>query len=820
MIVGPHAAAWAEQTENPPAQSHRESASRERLRMDFGWKFTLGRASDRSRGFIYPDNYMHGDDEFNTDNASGSPHPRFDDSGWETVNVPHDWVVGLEFDPRANSGFGNKTENSIGWYRKRFVIPEEDEGKRLSLEFDGVFRDSRVWLNGYPVKHNESGFTSFGCDITDYVRYGGDNVLAVRVDTSTHELWSYEGAGIYRHVWLVKTAPLHVARWGTFAAPEVTQEGDAKVATVSIKTTLHNDRQHATSYHLVSSIHAPDGTPVGSASSQGSMEAWTADEVTHVVRLEDPQLWGLESPNLYSLLTTVKQGDKVVDTYRTPFGIRTIRFDADKGFFLNGKPTKLKGVCLHQDHGGVGVAVPDRLQEYRVEKLKEMGVNAIRTAHNWVAPEMLEACDRLGVLVIEEPRTIGSSEDLLEQLGSMIRRDRNHPSIFMWCLGNEEQSIQRNKTTGARIVRTMKGLVRTLGRTRPVMLAMNGAWGSMVTNELDVQGCNYLGNGDIEKLRREFPDKPVIVSDACSTLTTRSIYEADVEQGYFVDYDETATPWGTSAENMWKYVAERDWLAGTFVWTGMDYGGEPFKLAPPGGAEPRSWPLVNSNFGIMDRACFPKNNYFYYKSWWSDETVLHVYPHWNWPGQEGQEKQVWCNSNCDEVELIVNGTNLGRKEMPRNSRLKWAVPYEPGYIEVRGYSSGKLAATKRVETTGQAAAVRLTPDRANIKADNQDVSMVTVEVVDAQGRLVPAAGNEITLRVKGSGRIIGVCNGDPSCHIKENATTYPVFNGLLMVFVQAARDPGPITLEATSAGLEKANTIITAEESMPRPFLP
>ena len=810
LIVGLQASAWGEPTENPVSGS----ASRERFRMDFGWKFSLGHVSDVVRDF----DYMGGDPYGNakTGDLAGPPHRRFDDSGWETVDVPHDWGVAVGVDQEAEPSHGYRKigrkypENCIGWYRKRFAIPEEDEGKRLSLEFDGVFRDSRVWLNGHPVWHHESGYTSFGIDITDYVRYGDENTVVVRADASGYELWSYEGAGIYRHVWLVKTQPLHVARWGTCVTSEVSQGEGPHVATLTIKTTLRNDQDTDSPYQLISTIHGPDGRPRMSASTWGSMDSWTTDEITQRTVVENALLWSLESPNMYSVITTVKQGDKVVDTYTTPFGIRTFRFDPDKGFFLNGTPVKLKGVCLHQDHGGVGTAVPDRVQEYRVAKVKEMGANSIRTAHNWVAPEMLDACDRLGILVMDEARMSGSSEELLGQLGSMVRRDRNHPSVFMWCIGNEEHAIQGNET-GARILRSMKRIVRSLDPVRPVTLAMNGRWGSVVTEGVDVQGCNYLEIGDIDKLHRDFPKKPIILSESGSTLITRGIYERDEQQGYCQDYDDVFPGWGKSAEEMWKFCAERDWLAGTFVWTGFDYGGEPL---------PDDWPAINSNLGIMDRACFPKNNFYYYQSWWSDETVLHLFPHWTWPGDEGEEKQVWCNSNCDEVELVVNGKSMGRKAMPRNSRLKWNVPYEPGYIEVRGYNGGTLAATQRVETTGRAAAVRLTPDRARIKADNQDVSMVTLEIVDAQGRLVPVAGNEIELSVKGSGKIIGVCNGDPSCHINENETPYPAFNGLLMVFVQAGTDVGPITLEATSVGLEEAGTIITAEECTPSPSVP
>ena len=791
-----------------------DSANRQRLSMDFGWKFSLGHANDMAKDF----DYMGGDPYGNakTGDIAGPPHPDFDDSVWKVVDVPHDWGVSVGFDKDAEPSHGYRKlgrrypENCIGWYRKRFAVPKEDEGKSLSIEFDGVFRDCRVWLNGHPVWHHESGYTSFGIDISDYVRYGEENVLVVRADASGYELWSYEGAGIYRHVWFTKTDPIHVARWGTSVTSDIKQEGDKTSAKLTIETIIENQQDNDTECEIISTIIDPDGNEVAKTKSKKSIQSWGSEETTQKVKVNDARIWSLDSPNLYKMVTTIKQGNKIVDTYETTFGIRTFRFDPDKGFFLNGVAMKLKGVCLHQDHGGVGVAIPDRLHEYRVEKAKEMGVNAIRTAHNWVAPEMLDACDRLGILVMDEARMSGSSEELLGQLDSMIRRDRNHPSIFMWCIGNEEHAIQGNET-GARITRTMKRVVRELDSMRPITLAMNGKWGSVVTEEVDVQGCNYLYCGDIEKLRQDFPNKPIILSESGSTLLTRGVYERNKEQGHCQDYDDVVPEWGASAEHMWKICVERDWLAGTFVWTGFDYGGEPL---------PDDWPAVNSNLGVMDRACFPKNNFYYYQSWWSNKTVLHVFPHWNWPGDEGKEKQVWCNSNCEEVELIVNGESMGRKVVPRNSRLKWAVPYEPGYIEVRGYNGGNLAATKRVETPGRPTSIRLKPDRNKIKADNQDISLITIEIIDDKGRIVPTANNDIKLTICGNGKIIGVCNGDPSCHVLENQTIYPVFNGLMMVFVQSGWNTDSITIKAEAQGLEKAQVSIEAEACEPKPFVP
>ena len=784
---------------------------RRRLKMDFDWKFSLGHAADIEKDFGYfPRHAKTGD-------PTGPAHPKFDDSDWQTVDVPHDWAVALGYDENADADHAYKKigrrypENSIGWYRKTFEIAEAELGRRLSIEFDGVFRDCEIWLNGHPVWHHQSGYTSFSVDITDYANYGGRDVLVVRADATGHELWSYEGAGIYRHVWLVKTQPLHVGLWGTFVTSEVVQAGGKTGAEITIETTLQNDQDEATDYELVSTVVDPQGREAGSVESKRSIGAWGQDVVTQKLPIANAQLWSLESPELYTVVAAVNQAGGKADTCETTFGIRTIRFDPDKGFFLNGEPVRLKGCCIHQDHGGVGIAVPDSLHEHRIERLKGMGANALRCAHNWVAPEALDACDRMGFLVMDETRMSGSSRELLEQLSTMVRRDRNHPSVIIWSLGNEEMAIQKN-VTGERIMRVMRRAVRSLDTTRPVTLAVHGGDGGPVNDALDLLGSNYLNLGDLDELHRKESHKPIFLSESVSTLTTRGIYERD-DLNHCTGYDDnTFSPgWARSAEKMWSYVAVREFLAGTFVWSGFDYGGEP---------ESNEWPSVHCNFGAMDRACFPKDNYYYFRAWWTDKTVLHLLPHWNWEGREGEEIRVWCHSNCHEVELLLNGASLGRKEMPRNSHLEWAAAYEPGVIEARGYNDGELVATERVETTGKPAAIRLRPERTTLDADNQDVSAVAVEVIDEDGRVVPTGGNEIAFSLTGSGRIIGVCNGDPACKITEDQTTYPAFNGLLMLYVQAGWEAGPIRVEAAAQGLTGASATIEVAECTPGPLVP
>lgn len=794
-------------TKMPKEEVDVDEVQRQRINMDFGWKFSLGHADDKARDF----DYWGGDPSgaAKTGDIAGPPHPDFDDSAWEKINVPHDWCVGVDYDESADSYHAFKKigrdwpENSIGWYRKTFEIPVDDLGERINIEFDGVYRDCKVWLNGHPIWHHQSGYTSFGIDITDYIKYGEENVIVVRADATGYELWSYEGAGIYRHVWLVKTSPLHVARWGTYVESDVSLNGDNASAHLSVETILENQRDDDANFTLISKIIDPEGLEVAGATTIESINPWKSKEFKQKIDIADAQLWSLDSPKLYTMITTVNQSGTIVDTYETTFGIRSFMLDPDKGFYLNGINMKLKGVCLHQDHGGVGIAVPDRVKEYRVAKLKEMGCNSIRTAHNWVAPEMLDACDRLGMLVMNETRMSGSSKELLDQLENMVRRDRNHPSIIIWSLGNEEHVLQGDEV-GARVFRTMKRVVQDLDKSRPVTLGMNGDWGSVVTEEMDIQGCNYLQIGNIDELRKKFPNKPIILSESASSLTTRGIYEVEEGSGHCTDYDETFPEWGMSAESMWKFVAERDWLAGTYVWTGFDYGGEPL---------PDFWPTVNSNFGIIDRAGFAKDNFFYFKSWWTDDIVLHLAPHWNWAGDEGKIKRVVCQTNCEEVELIHNGKSLGRQKVPRNSSIRWDVAYEPGFIEVKGYNAGQLVATDKRETTEKAYAIKLKPDKSEILADNYDVSMVTLEIVDEKGRVVPLANNEINLSISTNGEIIGVCNGDPSCKVLENQTIYPTFNGLMMVYIQSGLNAGPIVLKAEGKGLKKAEVEIEVEAS-------
>jgi beta-galactosidase len=706
---------------------------RERLLLDFNWKFHLGNDWGDAVGL----------DKAGT--GSGPASPSFSDASWRPVNLPHDWAVELPFDSSADGSHGfhpigpGFPQNDVAWYRRSFDLPKTDQGKRLWLEFDGAFRDCEVFVNGWIVGHHESGYSSFRYDITDVANYGGKNVVAVKVDASRFEGWFYEGAGIYRHTWLVKTAPVAIAPDGIFVYSKFKNnvpEGDAEI---HVQTTVLNKLVNRTQAVVFSEAISSDGKKIGTAP------------------VSNPELWSPENPKLYKLVTTVEVDGKVVDQKETAFGIRTVAFDADKGFLLNGQPYEIKGTCNHQDMAGVGAALPDALQDFRVKKLKEFGDNAIRTSHNAPTPELLDACDRLGMLVLDENRLLGSDAQNLERWHDQILRDRNHPSVAFWSVANEEFSTQ-DTPQGVRSAATMQSLVKQLDPTRPVTYAapVGDDYKGSINSIIEVRGWNYHVGRDMDNYHREHPSQPNVGTEQGSTVGTRGIYADDKVRGYVSAYDDFAPPWATTAERWWSYFADRPWLSGGFVWTGFDYRGEP---------TPYEWPCINSHFGILDVCGFPKDNFYYYQSWWTTNIVLHLLPHWNWPGKEGQEIRVDALSNCKAVELFLNGESLGKKTMKPNSKLSWPVKYAPGTLSAKGFdAAGRLVAETKIETTGEPAAVTLTPDRKSINADGEDVSVFTVAVTDAQGRIVPTAGNKINFDLSGPGKIIGVGNGDPSCH--------------------------------------------------------
>ena len=768
-----------------------------------------GSAKDESGGIGAV--VIDGIENFGPPAASHPANPSYDDGDWRTVDVPHDYVIEDAFNEKTGDKNHGFLPTEPAWYRKKILIPATAANRRVWLEFDGVFSNSSYWLNGQLIGHQRSGYSSFRFDITDVVKPGQNNVLTVRTDP-VFEGWWYEGGGIYRHTRLVILDAVHVAPWGVYADARVADPADGvrADATVVVKTSLANDATKPVEAVVLSEVLDYKGRVVGKALGRQHLAANSiADAPEQHIALTKATLWSLETPSIYRLRTTVSVAGRVVDLSTINFGVRQLRFDADHGFFLNGKPVKLKGVCVHQDHAGVGIAIPDRLQIWRLERLKEMGCNAYRTSHNAATPELLDACDRMGILVMDETRHLGdtycgktpfgTTATKLVDLTSQVQRDRNHPSVIMWSLCNEE-SLE-GTSDGGEIAKAMKARIDRFDGSRPVTAGMNYAWGKEggITYSIDLQGFNYYP--DKYKWFHELrPLQPIVATETASQVGTRGIYSEDKVKGYVPAY-------GMIAENAWRPQAEMGFVMGGFAWTGFDYKGEP---------SPCEWPCVNSHYGIMDICGFPKDIYYYYQSWWMNKPVLHVFPHWNWQGKEGQEISVWVYSNCEEVELFLNGTSLGKQSMPRNQHLEWKVKYAPGELIAKGIFQGK-AVTTSVETTGEPSGIVLEPDRTHLNADGTDLSVVTVKIVDAKGRVVPTAENLVHFYVSGSGVVLGVGNGDPSCHEPDKASQRSAFNGLAQVLVQTTRKPGIITLKAESDGLKGAIITLNATEILSQP---
>jgi beta-galactosidase len=730
--------------------------------------------------------------------AVGPSKPDYNDHSWSVVHLPHDYVVEGKFSPTADRNHGYLPVEPA-WYRKSFTLPSSDKGKSLWLDFDGIYRDSMIWLNGHFLGHHPSGYTSFRYDISDYANYGGKNVLAVHVDPTHFEGWWYEGGGIYRHVWLNVTDRLHLTPWGTFITSELPEPKPgipAASAAVKVQTAITNDLESETNATLISRIVDDNGKEIASDSTSVMVHKNDTGEVTQSMKVSYPHLWSIQAPYLYKLVTILQQNGRTVDTTETNFGIRTIRFDKDTGFYLNGEPVKIQGTCNHQDFAGLGVAVPDNMEYWRVEQLKQMGANAWRMSHNPPTPSLLDACDKLGMLVMDENRHVGDSESNLADVASMVRRDRNHPSIIMWSMCNEEGYYQ-GIAPGAVIFKHMMETVHKYDTTRPISSAMNGGWfGPGFSTVENLLGVNYSYQ-IYDQFHQEHPDIPMFGSETASTITTRGEYVNDPVHTWVSSYNMT--------DGSWIPAAERPFIAGTFVWTGFDYKGEP---------TPYDWPDINSNFGIMDMCGFPKDNYYYYQSWWKTKPIIHLMPHWNWPGKEGQNIHVIAFSNCAKVELFLNGKSLGVKEMPRYGHLDWDVSYEPGVLSAKGYnSSGDITAIDNVETTGQPASLKLTTMSHGLNANGEDVAVVDVAVMDSAGRIVPTADNLVNFKVTGAGYIAGVGNGNPSDHDPDKANYRHAFNGLCVVDVGMANKAGVIRLIAASPGLKSAELELRSEPS-------
>ena len=772
---------------------------REKLNFDKGWQFAFGDASSPAKDFGCGTEYFNYLTKAASIHNEGPYTPKFDASGWAIVDLPHDWVVDLPYAAEASHSHGYKTvgykypETSVGWYRKTFTVPAEDYGKHLWLQFDGIFRDARVWVNGFYLGHEPSGYATQVYDISEYLNYGGENLVCVRADATLEEGWFYEGAGIYRHVWLNKAAKVSVAPFGTFiysefAAPYSLRgaaEPDLSLASLNIETTVHNMGLASASYSLKHTVIDANGTAVGSCEVEGSNLPAKAEGTVHgVIPVENPHLWSCEDPYLYTVVTDVYVDGKLTDTYKTTTGIRHIKFDCDRGFLLNGEVVKLKGVNMHQDHAGVGSGIPDGLQEWRLLQLKKFGCNAYRSSHNPMTPALLDICDRLGILVIEENRLTGINKEHTELLGRMIRRDRNHPSIILWSVGNEEWGLEWNEL-GTRIAESMREYCHRFDPTRLMTVASSS--GPHILIPADVAGYNYILQNPAEQHRANYPERCALGSEETTGCGTRGVYfnitdgrePSAVDSGNgrmaaFNRYKHGPDSLYNCIERGWKFYAERDYLAGLFYWTGFDYRGEP---------NPMTFPATSSEFGILDYCGFPKDEAYYLKAWWTDEPVLHILPHWNLDGHEGEKISVWVYSNCDEVQLTVNGKNLGRKKMPVNGHLEWDAIYKPGYVKAVGYKNGRKVMEERIETTGEAVKAVWSYETVG------DIMVAQVEMRDAKGRFVPTANCEIEFTAPEGCRILGWGNGDPAYQYDErpedgsDTIRITTFNGLAQVIL-------------------------------------
>lgn len=733
------------------------SDSRERLLLDTGWKFALGHSCDKDLDFGNGKGYFSY--YAKTGYGDGAAAEKFDDRAWRTVNLPHDWAIELPFNQDGTRSHGYKAmgdhfpENNIGWYRKSFFIPQGDKGKRINIEFEGIRRDAKIWINGFYIGEEHSAYSTYQYDLSAYLNYGGNNVIAVRADASLDEGWFYEGAGIYRHVWLNKTAPLHIAYHGTF----ITSEIKDNKAIITARTTVINEGNAAANFSIRQAITGGDGKWVADQqSSSFDLLPGETREIGQVIPVDDPNLWSPEHPYLYQTTTTLITGERATDHYQTVFGIRTISFSPDSGFFLNGKHVFLKGTNNHLDFSGVGVAVPDGLQEYRIKVLKSMGCNAIRCSHNPPNAAFLDDCDRLGMLVLDENRLMGTSPEHYQQLSRMILRDRNHPSVIAWSIGNEEWAIE-GKPKGAAITAEMQAFVQRLDPTRRVTAAVSGGRKEGISTAIDVMGYNYNEFGDIDEHHQKFPNQPMMLTEERTAFATRGVYITDSATAHMVPTDWNPGSVFNAAQGL-QFCSTRPFMAGIFYWTGFEYHGEP---------DPFSWPQVISQFGLVDLCGFPKDQYYYVKSAWVDTPMVHIGTHWNWPGREGKPVYTKVYSNCEEVELFLDGKSLGRKAIPRLSTAVWEIPYREGTLSAKGYKGKKVVATDKVETAGIAAIIEMEPQVYTSSMTGGRSAIVNIRLLDQRGLVVPLSMNNLSFKLTGPAKIIGVGNGDPSSHDPE-----------------------------------------------------
>jgi len=764
--------------------------------------------------------------KFQLGDVPGAEAVGFADASWRKLNVPHDWSIEGEFNEKnpATPG-GGALPGGIGWYRKSFKVSTEDLKGSVFIDFDGVYQNSEVWINGHSLGKRFYGYSSFRYELTPWLVAGEkENVLAVKVDNSMqpNSRW-YSGSGIYRNVWLVTTGKTYIAHWGTFiTTPEITATNTKVKVVHQIKNKLVADQTLV----LKTVILDPTGKEVTAGKMKTNGVKDSVLSVTFDFEVKNPVLWSLDEPKMYSAVSKVFVDGELVDNYTTPFGIRSFEFNAEKGFFLNGKSVKINGVCNHQDLGCLGSAINLRALERQMEILKGMGCNAIRTSHNPPAPELLDLADQMGFLIMDEafdmwkkPKNKFDYSTVWDEmhkkdLQDLILRDRNHPSVMIWSIGNE--ILEQWDSTGTMIAKELAGCVRELDTTRPITSACNDPkpYNFIIRSEaLDLIGYNYHQN-DFEAFPQTFPGKKFIGTETVSALMTRGFYDMPSDEirrwpvnkdwkgkmpnadNTCSSYDNVSTPWGSTHEETWKVIKKHDFLSGQFIWTGFDYLGEP---------TPYWWPSRSSYFGIIDLAGFPKDVYYMYQSEWTKTDVLHIFPHWNW--EEGQTVDIWAYSNAEEVELFLNDKSLGvKKKQGDELHLMWRVPFTSGTLKAISRTAGKEVLVKEVKTAGAPARLVVTADRSAIKADGNDLSFLTVDVVDSSGVIVPNADNLVKFQIEGSGTIVGVDNGDPVSHESFKAPQRKAFHGKCLVVVQSGDKPGIVKLMASADGLT-SNTV-------------
>lgn len=754
----------------------------------------------------------------------------FDDTSWQSVNVPHDWAIAEPFDIDGNGDTGKLPWKAEGWYRKQLNIPNAYKTKKMILIFDGVMAFPKIYVNGKLVGKWDYGYNSFHIDITGFLNFGGKNILAVYADTREHDSRWYPGGGIYRKVQLLAVNPIHVNIWGTYVTTPIVEKDSAMVR---VSASIKNESLQTEIINVEHIIFNDSGEEISKKSIEYSVKAGNEKDFEVTLNVLNPEFWDLEHPNLYSVTTNVYKGTELLDTYKTSFGIRTIQFTADDGFHLNGKRVQLKGVNLHSDFGPLGVAFNKRAMERQLEIMKSMGVNAIRNSHNVAAPELLQLCDEMGLLMFneifdkyDEKADIQDDTDFKEfahrNIKNFVERDRNHPSVFLWSVGNEIGDVQWNINNGFQRLHTMVNYVNKYDPTRPVTLVCDNLESAKLRHFdfYDVHSWNY---GRRFRLARKLePNKSVIISESASTLSTRGFYEfplpedkTDFTKSLQVSsYDLNAPDWAEVSDDDFMWQQNESYIAGEFVWTGFDYLGEPTpynnKYVKELGMTDKE-ASRSSYFGIVDLVGIPKDRYYLYKSYWKpEETTIHILPHWNWEGREGKVTPVFVYTNGDCGELFINKKSQGKqckKPTSENSverfRLMWRnVIYEPGEVKVVVYKNDQILGDATIKTAGKPYQLRLTPDKTILKANGEDLSYLLVEALDKDGNLCPLADNDIDIQLKGKGQIAGVGNGNPQSFEPFKSTKVKLFYGKAMIIVEAGFETGPLDINVSSKGLK------------------